>query len=580
VGEGKTLKLRPITAAFILLLAILLAFNQDVKGETSIITLYAHSETTTINGATYYMHKPEPSNGPATILSAPADTAGRKLMGRWVYPLNKIASIKPSTWTVTYRIKKSLCASSLKAHADIDILIRKNDNTIKTIIATNVANSPTITKVDTWETLTATYEWPGYTVTDQTDYLEVAYYIEVTAPQSLKNVSLLVDDPSLPITDQTKIENIIISYKNFLTVKTDPEGITTIPGQGWYDENTTVNLTAPDIINISTGVRYKFTQWSVDGVSQGMGVNPINLVMNTNHTATAHYTLQYLLTVQTNPPDLTPQPTRNPSGETGPANGWWYAASTNVTLTAQSVTQYTFQYWNVDNTSQGAGVTTITVVMDAPHKATAHYTQVTTYKLKIETTTGGTTNPTSGTYTYAAGTQVQVTANPSSGYIFDHWELNGTNVGTATTYTVTMNANYILKAFFRQAPPPLTVLISPMTASIFVGQQITFTSTVTGGTTPYTYQWYLNNQPVTGATSNTWTFTPTATGTYYISLKITDASGNTAQSDPARITVSSVPVGGHSIQLVKRTTTSEIAAYTILIALLSAVLSLTKRKWK
>ena len=575
------MKLRPITATCILLLLILLAFNPNVKSETSIITLYAHSETTTINGANYYMHKPEPSNGPATILSAPADTAGRKLMGRWVYPLNQIASIQPSTWAVTYRIKKSLCASSLIAHADIDILIRKNDNTIKTTIATNVANSPTITKVDTWETLTATYEWPGYTVTDQTDYLEVTYYIEVTTPQSLKNVSLLIDDPSLPITDQTKIQNIIIAYKNFLTVKTDPEDITTIPGEGWYDENTTVDLLAPDTIYISTGVRYKFTHWSVDGVSQGIGVNPINIVMDTNHTATAHYTLQYLLTVQTNPPDLTPQPTRNPSGEAGPAHSWWYDASTNVTLTAQSVTQYTFQYWDVDDTSQSAGVTALTVVMNAPHMATAHYTpQVVTYKLKIEATTGGTTNPAPGTYTYAAGTQVQVTANPSPGYVFDRWELNGTNVGATPTYTVTMNANYVLKAFFKTAPTPPTVSISPTTASILVGQQVTFTSTVSGGTSPYTYQWYLNNQPITGATSPTWTFTPTAPGTYYISIKLTDAAGNTAQSDPARITASSVPVGGYSISLVKRNTTSEIAAYTILIVLLSAVLSLTKRKWK
>jgi hypothetical protein len=63
-------------------------------------------------------------------------------------------------------------------------------------------------------------------------------------------------------------------------------------------------------------------------------------------------------------------------------------------------------------------------------------------------------------------------------------------------------------------------------------------------------------------------------------LKVTDAFGNTAQSEAAKITVTTVPVGGYSISLVKRNTTSEIAAYTILIALFSAILSLTKRKWK
>jgi PKD repeat protein len=119
-----------------------------------------------------------------------------------------------------------------------------------------------------------------------------------------------------------------------------------------------------------------------------------------------------------------------------------------------------------------------------------------------------------------------------------------------------------------------------MTASILVGQQVTFTSTVSGGTPPYTYQWYLNNQPVSGATSNTWTFTPTAPGTYYVSLKVTDAAGNTARSDPARVTVSSVPVGGYSVPLAKNAPTTPTIAYTLLIVMFGSILSLTKRKRK
>jgi PKD repeat protein len=437
----------------------------------------------------------------------------------------------------------------------------------------------------------------------------------------------------------------VVPKRYYLKVKTDPEGVTTIPGENWYNEGTEVQLTAPDTVPVSTGVRYKFLYWDVDGTQ--VAENPITVVMNANHTATAHYRLeyyltvlspfgtvggegwypngstayatlntglidhgngtrrvftswggdasgnnyaqsntitmnspktaianwksQYYLTVRTDPPGIT----------TIPGEGW-YDPSQSVQLTAPTVSGYTFQYWDVDGTSQGTGVTTITVVMNAPHTATAHYTpQVVTYKLKIETTTGGTTNPTPGTYTYAAGTQVQVTANPSAGYVFDHWELNGTNVGTATTYTVTMNANYVLKAFFKAAPTPPSVSISPMTASILVGQQVTFTSTVTGGTPPYTsYQWYLNGNPVSGANSNSWTFTPTATGTYYIFLKVTDSAGNTAQSDPARVTVSSVPVGGYSVPLAKNAPITPTIAYTILMVVFGSILSLTKRKRK
>jgi hypothetical protein len=84
----------------------------------------------------------------------------------------------------------------------------------------------------------------------------------------------------------------------FLEVVTNPSNITTIPGEGWYDNWTYVNLTAPQYVPNATGVsgvRYNFTYWDVDGVSQGVGNNPISVHMNTNHTATAYFTLQYLI---------------------------------------------------------------------------------------------------------------------------------------------------------------------------------------------------------------------------------------------------------------------------------------------
>ncbi|MEM2926911.1 MAG: hypothetical protein QXO94_05565, partial [Candidatus Bathyarchaeia archaeon] len=91
-------------------------------------------------------------------------------------------------------------------------------------------------------------------------------------------------------------------------------------------------------------------------------------------TATANWKTQYLLTVLTDPSGLSPQPTRNPAGEAGPSNGWWYDATTSVTLTAEPIEGYIFSYWDVDDVSQGSGVNRITVEMNAPHTATAHYT--------------------------------------------------------------------------------------------------------------------------------------------------------------------------------------------------------------
>ncbi|MEM3697104.1 MAG: CARDB domain-containing protein [Candidatus Bathyarchaeia archaeon] len=203
-----------------------------------------------------------------------------------------------------------------------------------------------------------------------------------------------------------------------------------------------------------------------------------------------------------------------------------------------------------------------------------------TYSITITTTVGGTTNPTPGTYTYTANSPVQVTAIPDANYIFDHWELDTINVGSANPYTVLMDNNHTLKAVFTYSPPPppLSVSISPLSASILVGQSVTFTSTVSGGYTPYTYQWYLNGNPVSEATSPSWTFTPTTSGIYYIHLKVTDDKGNTAQSDAARITVTTVPVGGYSIPIQIPKKTEPIIPYITLTTILTIVFTTIKRK--
>ena len=80
-----------------------------------------------------------------------------------------------------------------------------------------------------------------------------------------------------------------------LTVKTAPQGITTISGEGLYIANTNVTLPAPTYVNVSTTARYRFDYWDVDGTSRGSGVNPITVFMSANHTATAHYVMQYAI---------------------------------------------------------------------------------------------------------------------------------------------------------------------------------------------------------------------------------------------------------------------------------------------
>jgi hypothetical protein len=148
----------------------------------------------------------------------------------------------------------------------------------------------------------------------------------------------------------------------YLTVDTDPSGVTTIPGEGLYNESTSVLLSAPTHVGIAPGSRYTFGFWEVDGVSQGSGVESINVLMDANHTAIAFYTLEHYLTVQTDPISIA----------VIPGDGW-YEESSSVPLNAPTVSGYTFLHWDIDGTPQAAGDKSISVTMDGPHVATANY---------------------------------------------------------------------------------------------------------------------------------------------------------------------------------------------------------------
>jgi len=85
--------------------------------------------------------------------------------------------------------------------------------------------------------------------------------------------------------------------------------------------------------------------------------------------------------------------------------------------------------------------------------------------------------------------------------------------------------------------PALSASISPLSASILVGESLIFSSMVSGGIPPYSYQWYLNGSAVPGATADSWTFTPVSVGVYEVYLNVTDSSRGIAISQIATVSV-------------------------------------------
>jgi len=186
--------------------------------------LTPHSENMTISGTDYYeLVEATPSDGTAMTETTDifdSKETDRKIMydendssrlARHVFPLTGISQIPPATWTVYYRCR-TWGFENIKdneVNFDIDILIRKADGTIRTTIATEVADAYLVNdEVDIWLTKSANYDFPGYTVVDDSDYLEIVYYGETEdhGPGKPGYMQIRIDDSTVAEADQTRIE--------------------------------------------------------------------------------------------------------------------------------------------------------------------------------------------------------------------------------------------------------------------------------------------------------------------------------------------------------------------------------------
>ena len=127
--------------------------------------------------------------------------------------LNVAAGTVTMSWSTNYA-PNWVCSAvvinpvSPVGYCSIDALIRKSDGTIRSGIATNVANSGTLSSTAT--TLSGTYSWGAYTVVDQTDHLEIDYYVNVASSVSGANAYLRIDDNTLSTIDQTRAANVML----------------------------------------------------------------------------------------------------------------------------------------------------------------------------------------------------------------------------------------------------------------------------------------------------------------------------------------------------------------------------------
>jgi len=276
----------------------------------------------------------------------------------------------------------------------------------------------------------------------------------------------------------------------------------------------------------------------------------------------------------------------NPSGGSTPYTYQWYSGSTAAGCTglgsaisgatalayAASPTVTTYYCYTVtdavsDLATSGADRLTVNSLLTAPSAPTV---SATTLDINQPLTVNGNI-PTTGTSTYswqwrvsvgggsyADATQCGGTANGNgaTGGASETCTIPGGTLSASTSYAFELRVTD--SAFNPEtatsSPSPIVTtssaltagLVSPSSPVIDNGQSIQLSSDPSGGTTPYSYQWYSGSSAssctglgsaISGATSSTYTASPTSS--IYYCYVVTDADSNSATSGGDRVVVNS-----------------------------------------
>ncbi|MFN8248826.1 MAG: proprotein convertase P-domain-containing protein [Ferruginibacter sp.] len=217
------------------------------------------------------------------------------------------------------------------------------------------------------------------------------------------------------------------------------------------------------------------------------------------------------------------QPIITPSGSTVLCPGG------SVTLTATTESNY---LWSTGETTQSITVSTpgTYTVSTSCGTSTATSNPVVITSIPAGSSASVSIAITTGSNPTCPGVMQIFTATPVNGGNLPsyQWKVNGVNVGTnSATYTTTSlvngdvvtcvltsnisclaaspaSSNAITMVVTTPVDPSATIAITTGTNPSCSGSPVTFTSTVSDGTSPI-YQWYVNNVAVSGATSNTFT---------------------------------------------------------------------------
>jgi hypothetical protein len=241
-----------------------------------------------------------------------------------------------------------------------------------------------------------------------------------------------------------------------LTIASTPGGSVTNPGEGLfiYDAETVIELVA------EPSEYYRFVEWTGDvGTIGDVYAASTNITIKDSYSITAKFELEeswYSLIISST----------DGGSVTAPGEGTYiYEANMEVELVAEAGEHYRFVEWTGDVGTVGdvyAAVTNIT--MKGSYSITANFElEEGWYSLTISSTQGGSViDPGEGTSIHAAGSVVNLVAQPDEGYQFVKWTGNVDTIAdiSADRTTITMEDSYSITANFESwRPEPVALLV-------------------------------------------------------------------------------------------------------------------------
>jgi hypothetical protein len=237
-----------------------------------------------------------------------------------------------------------------------------------------------------------------------------------------------------------------------LTISSGAGGSVTTPGEGTftYGSGTVVNLVA------TPAGAYEFVNWTGHvGTIANVTAASTTITMNGSYSITANFyagpPVPYNLTISSSAGGSVTTPGEGTFG---------YGSGMVVNLVATPASGYQFVNWTGNvGTIANVNAASTTITMNSNYSITANFALIPPgqYSLTISSTAGGwVSTPGEGTFTYNAGTVVNLVATPLGGYRFVNWTAPAgsfTSANSAST-TFTMPAQAVtVTANFEVIPP-------------------------------------------------------------------------------------------------------------------------------